>query len=134
MAKFQKTKREDYESGGDSDENYDPEGFRGKLRAEEMPKGKRGVWYMCYRSSGVGRREHNCFDTSWPTPRLDERKRQADGQKHAPTHQNYAGLLNLENAQQQSSTEDQKSHLNAPKCKIRKPQRCIHVRPLTSRL
>ena len=104
MTKFQKTKREDYESRGDSDENYDPEDFRGKLQAEEMPKGKCGIWYMRSRSADVGGREHNCFDTWWPMPRLDERKRQADGQKHAPTHQNYAGLLNLENAQQQSST------------------------------
>jgi hypothetical protein len=98
LAKFQKAENEDYESRGDSGENYDPEDFRDKLKAEEMPKRDGGIRNSQHRSTGVGRWKSKRFDTSWSMPRLDERERQAYGQKHAPIHQNYAGLLDLENA------------------------------------
>ena len=97
FAKFHQAEREDYESRGDSSQNYDAEEFRDKVKTGEMPKGDCDR-YSRHRSARVGGREHSGSDTSWPMPRLDEREGQAYGQKQAPAHQNYTGLLDLENS------------------------------------
>jgi|SRR5215469_4115646 len=98
VAKLQKAEHKDYKSRSNSSENYDPEDFRDKLQVGEMPRRDSGIRKARPRSADVGRRKNKRCDILWPMPGLEEREGQGYGQKHAPTRQNYAGVLDLENA------------------------------------
>jgi hypothetical protein len=51
-------------------------------------------------------------------PGLDQREKEADGEKRPPIGEKDAGLLEFESTRQQCSGQHQKSHLNTPKDQV----------------